>query len=468
MLRLGSLFLTVCLALSATVLTAVFYFFFGVAGLEAMVLGLAAHTALTVLSSSLARSRDRADMSEKIAELSRTTAALARQVADIGRRLLALEATVAAATVRSPATSVLAEVERLKGRLEALVGSVATPASAQARAATGPGIASLSIAAPDHVARAKVADLGDRGAQPIKIALPAPDIVAEIWRTIEATRIELLLQPIVTLPRRKVRFYEAIPALGEVGVALSPAQVLGYAERAGLMPSLDAAVLLRCVQVMRRVLAKQREIALFCNISGALLVDRERFCQVFDLLHANRALAGGLVCEFSHETVRHLGARHHEGLDRLRALGFRFSVDALEDFRIDPTQLVRQGFGFAKVSASWLLDQPASASDVHPADLANRLARAGIDLIVEDIDCEANVIDLLDFDVRFGQGTLFAAPRPVRPELLASIVHSGGEPSADGPDARICHLTPPALAHPPGAVLPARDSVPLGRDAAHL
>jgi cyclic-di-GMP phosphodiesterase, flagellum assembly factor TipF len=460
MLRLGSLLLTVCLVLSATALAAVCYFFFGLAGLEAMVLGLAAHTALSGLSSSLARSRDRADTSEKIAALSRSTADLARQVADIGRRLPALEATVAAATVRSPAASVLAEVDRLKGVVEGLLGSVAAPGTTQARAATGSGIARLSLPPPDHVARAEIADLGDRCAEPINIALAAPDIVAGIWRAIEANRIELLLQPIVTLPRRKVSFYEALPALGEVAVALSPAQVLGYAERAGLMPSLDAAVLLRCIQVMRRVLAKHREIALFCNISGALLVDRERFGQVFELLHANRALAGGLVCEFSHETVRRLGPSHHEGLGRLRALGFRFSVDALKDFRIDPRQLARQGFGFAKVSASWLLDRAASASDVRPADLANRLARCGIDLIVEDIDCEANVIDLLDFDVRFGQGTLFAAPRPVRPELLASIVHTGGEPSAEVPEASVRDLTAPALAH--------SDRVPLGHGAAHL
>jgi cyclic-di-GMP phosphodiesterase TipF (flagellum assembly factor) len=40
------------------------------------------------------------------------------------------------------------------------------------------------------------------------------------------------------------------------------------------------------------------------------------------------------------------------------------------------------------------------------------------------------VIDLLDFDVRFGQGFLFSAPRPVRIEALQT---SGGTADAAGP-----------------------------------
>ena len=44
------------------------------------------------------------------------------------------------------------------------------------------------------------------------------------------------------------------------------------------------------------------------------------------------------------------------------------------------------------------------------------LGRYGIDLIAEKIEGERAVVDLLDFDVRFGQGFLFAPPRPLRPE----------------------------------------------------
>ena len=72
---------------------------------------------------------------------------------------------------------------------------------------------------------------------------------------------------------------------------------------------------------------------------------------------------------------------------------------------------------FIKVPASLLLDQKqTSSSDIHPSDLSDLLGRFGIDLVAERIEGERAVVDLLDYDVRFGQGFLFAPPRPLRPE----------------------------------------------------
>ncbi len=64
------------------------------------------------------------------------------------------------------------------------------------------------------------------------------------------------------------------------------------------------------------------------------------------------------------------------------------------------------------------------AADIHPADLTGLLSRFGIDLIAEKIESEGTVVDLLDYEVKFGQGYLFSPPRPVRADLLqaAAIV----------------------------------------------
>ena len=47
--------------------------------------------------------------------------------------------------------------------------------------------------------------------------------------------------------------------------------------------------------------------------------------------------------------------------------------------------------------------------------------RHGISLIAERIETEAVVVDLLDYDVRFGQGFLFSPPRPVRADALQGV-----------------------------------------------
>jgi len=59
------------------------------------------------------------------------------------------------------------------------------------------------------------------------------------------------------------------------------------------------------------------------------------------------------------------------------------------------------------------------------------LARAGIGLIAERIENEMTVVDLLDYDVRFGQGFLFSPPRPVRAEALQGSLSELAKPIAD-------------------------------------
>ena len=89
-------------------------------------------------------------------------------------------------------------------------------------------------------------------------------IVAEIARAIEANRVDLFLQPIVTLPQRKVRYYEALTRLrADDGALLTPDDFLSYAENSGLMPAIDNLLVFRSVQVVRRLSSKNREVGLF-------------------------------------------------------------------------------------------------------------------------------------------------------------------------------------------------------------
>ena len=181
----------------------------------------------------------------------------------------------------------------------------------------------------------------------------------------------------------------------------------------------------RCVQVVRRLLLKNREIGLFCNLSVSTLTDAAVFQQLLDFLDANRAIAPSVVLEFTQSALRAAGPIENESLAALADRGFRFSLDNLQDLRIEPRELAARGFRFVKVPGSLLLNRNDAASDIHPADLSDLLGRFGIDLIAEKIESEAMVVDLLDYDVRFGQGFLFSPPRPVRAEALQGVADRG-------------------------------------------
>jgi cyclic-di-GMP phosphodiesterase TipF (flagellum assembly factor) len=249
--------------------------------------------------------------------------------------------------------------------------------------------------------------------------------LAAVRSAVEENRIDIYLQPLVTLPQRKVRYYEAVTRLrDDKDQILAAEDFIGVAEGAGLIGRIDHMVMLRCVQVLRRLMVRNKEVGVFCNVAASTLGNTAMFSQCLDFLDANRALASSFVLEFKQSTFRNLGPTETEHLASLAQRGYRFSIDHVADLRFEPRELADRGVRFIKVPASLLLDpKQTSASDIHPSDLSDLLGRFGIDLIAEKIEGERAVVDLLDYDVRFGQGFLFAPPRPLRPE---------GAPAASG------------------------------------
>ena len=55
----------------------------------------------------------------------------------------------------------------------------------------------------------------------------------------------------------------------------------------------------RCVQVLRRLLQRNRDIGVFCNLSAATLTDAVMFPQLLEFLEANRAIGSSLVLELT-------------------------------------------------------------------------------------------------------------------------------------------------------------------------
>ena len=90
------------------------------------------------------------------------------------------------------------------------------------------------------------------------------------------------------------------------------------------MPKIDNLVVFRCVQVLRRLLLKNREVGVFCNLSVATLTDAVVFPQLLEFLDANRAIAPSLVLEFTQSGLRGAGPIETESLAALRDLRLPF------------------------------------------------------------------------------------------------------------------------------------------------
>jgi len=122
------------------------------------------------------------------------------------------------------------------------------------------------------------------------------------------------------------------------------------------------------------------------------------------------------------------GPRESGRLGQLAELGFAFSLDKIATLNLDLVDLRAKSVRFVKITAGLLTTalrrareeddgQEAfaftEANDIHAEDFKELLTRYGIDLIAEKIETEAEVVEVLDMQVDYGQGHLFGEPRPV-------------------------------------------------------
>ena len=448
MRRINAIFIAVCMVVIAASIGAVLYLGFKMDARGSAIVALAALTAMALYNTVSNRLRDRGDLGDQIADLSRGTGDLARQVAEMARRLNAMEERVEGSVTRSRGAfdPIAAEIGELGGLVRQIADTVAAhEAALQDHAGTRRGPvatpARLGTEMPDvdaHAAPGAEAPLTLTESDTVSGAsrfrgLSGESIGELIGKAADSNRIDLYLQPIVTLPQRKVRYYEALSRLRtEEGDIIPAGDFIEYAEAVGLMPKIDNLLLFRCVQVTRRLQLKSRDVGVFCNISASTLADAAHFKQFLDFMDANRALNGALIFEFTQDAYRTFGPMENEALSALAERGFRFSMDHVADLRMEPKELADHWIRFLKVPANLLLNRAANAqSDIHPEDLADLLARSGIDLIAERIESESMVVDLLEYDVRFGQGFLFSPPRPVRAEALQGSASEADKAAGD-------------------------------------
>jgi cyclic-di-GMP phosphodiesterase TipF (flagellum assembly factor) len=254
-------------------------------------------------------------------------------------------------------------------------------------------------------------------------------LLQTVHEALTENRVDLYLQPVVTLPQRRTIFYESFTRLRDAsGRIMMPAEYLSLAEGEGLLPAIDNLLLFRCAQIVRRLSRQDRKVGVFCNISLTSLGDETFFPEFLAFLSQNRDLGQSLIFELGQATFDARGAVEARNMAKLADLGFRFSLDKVQTLDLDFADLQRSDVRFIKVAAELLVEQLLdldgaaplpSMPDIRAADFAALTERYGVQLIAEKVETERQVIDILELDVTFGQGHLFGEPRAIKEQVLA-------------------------------------------------
>jgi cyclic-di-GMP phosphodiesterase TipF (flagellum assembly factor) len=372
----------------------------------AILSGIVGFVSVQQIAASFARRRDKRSLSREIAHLRKSHLEFETALSDTRMRLGELGSLIEE-RANSQERKIVAELRVLETLMREFAAKISRSAAAVAhpeeKEQRGPASAYLNT-------------LGGSDS-------PRGELLETIRASLEENRVDLYLQPMVSLPQRKLRYYEALSRLrDESGKVIMPAQYIQVAGQAGLMSVVDNLLLFRCVQIVRRLTQKSRDIGIFCNISGETLADKEFFPQFLDYMRVNRDLAGQIIFEFSQQAVLKAGIEGEKNLTSLATMGFALSMDHVESLAIDFLRLKAIGFRHLKVRASTLTrGMNGAGAHVAAEDFKKLLTRHGLNLIAERVEDEKTVIQLLDYAVDYAQGYLFGEPRAVREESLKPV-----------------------------------------------
>ena len=252
---------------------------------------------------------------------------------------------------------------------------------------------------------------------------PVGDVLAVLNDAIEGGRVDLYLQPIVTLPERKLRYYEGFTRLRTPSdEVVLPRDYLPVAERERLMPIVDNVLLVKSVQLLRRLRSDSRVKGVFCNISVQSLLDPDFFPELVEFMEENSGLSESLVFEVSQPAIVGLTRGELSCFDTLGALGFGFSLDHVGDLDVDFAGLRDRSFRFVKIDAkSFLHDMKEKGAALPASDMKAYLESFDLKLIVEKVEDEADVGKLIDYGVELAQGYLFGEPKAMSPQLMREL-----------------------------------------------
>lgn len=257
-----------------------------------------------------------------------------------------------------------------------------------------------------------------------RIEDPKVDLVRDALRQ---NRFDLYGRPIVTLPQRKRRFYDSVPhVLSPEGMPVPPDRYADAVREHGLAAAFENMLLFRSLQRVHALRAEDPTVGYLCRATLRNLSDH---AFMSDLLayHKGTGSPGGLAFGVTENDFVGLEGKGLDSLNQIAREGIPLCLYHPEKLDMDSARLFEHGFRMIKIDASVLMAAiPHDLESDRMRLLKRTLDRAGIDLIVDDIDTEQKLVELLDFNIDFGLGPLFGDIQKLE---------SKAEADTDGDDA---------------------------------
>lgn len=229
---------------------------------------------------------------------------------------------------------------------------------------------------------------------------------------ISHNRVNLFVQPIVTLPQRKTAFFEIFGRLClSPGEYLPARDYLAFAKEEHLINRLDTKVLSQSLQFIRKQQSRGYGQGYFINIKPFTLRNGLFMNNLIRELQSNPSLAKLLIFEINQRDFLMLSPAEIKIIHALAQTGCRFSLDHVDDIPNSAHHLHAHYITYLKIKTS--VFKSANRDDDNFQSLLKKkrlLEINGISMIAEHVENEKDVLHTLDFDIEYAQGYLFGRP----------------------------------------------------------
>ncbi len=250
---------------------------------------------------------------------------------------------------------------------------------------------------------------------------------ADLRDALDADRLLVYYQPIVTLPDHRLHSVEALARMvTPSGEIVGPAGFIPRAEELGLIGRLGLTVLNRALRDSNAISAAVgRPIAVSVNVSAAQ-VDDSLPEIVFEALRSAGVPPERLVLELTESLLAEGQDESGEVLDRIRAMGCQVALDDFGTGYSSLSYLAGLPVDLMKIDKSFIGRLGTSGESFALVRTLLQLAQnLGLATVAEGVETVEQADVLRGMNCSRAQGYLFAHPLPLA-ELEALLDESGG------------------------------------------
>lgn len=233
--------------------------------------------------------------------------------------------------------------------------------------------------------------------------------MARLRAVTSSDRLEVAFQPIVALQSLQLHHHEMLIRFEP---ETSPAAMIRFAEKVGMIEEIDLAMCRRAIKVLLGLERATHDIAV--NISGKSL-DSDMFVDgLFALLAPQGSLARQILFEITESTAIADLARVERILVALRKAGHRICLDDFGAGASSFPYLQALSVDFVKIDGGYVSRMRESAKDRAILKAMVTLCRElGIGMIAEMVERVDQAHALLEMGIGYGQGYFFGRPSPM-------------------------------------------------------